>query len=252
MRKVVLFMVMLFFLLTEQSIVHADGPDQMIIINKVNNQLYYFDEGTLKRQFPVATGKGDTPTPEGVFTLANKIKNRPWYKENIPGGAPNNPLGKRWMGLKVGRNRGHMYGIHGNIRESSIGHYVTNGCIRMHNNDVYWLFNQVAVGTPVIVTRFHEKVEEIASRSGYRVMSWDGDMVDEFQIGRVVTLVPMKVYSYNEKGEPVAMQWIPANTKYQVYGMDGKGSYTIGSNKFLLYTTNNDTKYEPVPSYIKR
>jgi hypothetical protein len=252
MKKVLFFVLIALFLLTEQTIVHADGPDQMIIINKANNQLYYFDEGMLMKQFPVATGKGDTPTPEGAFTLANKIKNRPWYKEQIPGGAPNNPLGKRWMGLKVGHNRGHMYGIHGNIRESSIGHSVTNGCIRMHNNDVYWLFNQVAVGTPVIVTRFNEKVEEVASRSGYRITAWEGETVDEFQIGRVTTLRPMKLYSYNEKGEPVAMQWVPASTRYQVYGMNGNGTYIVGSNKYLLYTTNQDIKYEQVPSYIKR
>ncbi|GGE73479.1 L,D-transpeptidase [Priestia taiwanensis] len=252
MKKAIFLMVLALVFLTPQLSVHADGPDQMIIINKVNNQLYYFDDGTLIRQFPVATGKEDTPTPEGAFTLANKIKNRPWYKENIPGGAANNPLGKRWLGLKVGHNRGHMYGIHGNIRESSIGKYVTNGCIRMHNNDVYWLFNQVAVGTPVIVTRFQGNVEEFAARSGYHVMTWDGEMVDEFQIGRVETLRPMKLYSYNEKGEPIAMQWVPANTRYQVYATDGKGTYTVGSNKYLLYTTPNDTKYELVPSYIKR
>jgi lipoprotein-anchoring transpeptidase ErfK/SrfK len=45
------------------------------------------------------------------------------------------------------------YAIHGTNRSSSIGHFISHGCIRMHNADVLDLYRRVSAGTPVIVTR---------------------------------------------------------------------------------------------------
>ncbi|MDO6851927.1 L,D-transpeptidase [Priestia megaterium] len=68
--------------------------------------------------------------------MLNKIKNRPYYTGHIPGGDPRNPLGKRWLGLNANGTYGDTYGIHGNNNESSIGKYVSQGCMRMHNSSV--------------------------------------------------------------------------------------------------------------------
>ena len=87
-----------------------------------------------------------------LFKIVNKIKNRPYYTGHIAGGAPNNPLGSRWLGLNANGTTGDTYGIHGNNSEASIGKYVSHGCVRMHNADVEELFDKVAVGTSVTIT----------------------------------------------------------------------------------------------------
>ena len=67
----------------------------------------------------------------------------------VRGGAPNNPLGKRWMGLNI--KGGSMYGIHGNSDKNSIGRYISLGCIRMFNEDVENLYELIEIGIPVWV-----------------------------------------------------------------------------------------------------
>jgi lipoprotein-anchoring transpeptidase ErfK/SrfK len=127
--------------------------EQFIKIDKSTNKLYFYEKGKLVKSFPVATGKKPSYTPEGLFTIHEKIKNRPYYKEKIKGGDPKNPLGDRWLGLKVTRNgkTSYAYGIHGNNNEKSIGKYVSAGCIRMHNKDVRWLYDQIKTPTPVYI-----------------------------------------------------------------------------------------------------
>jgi lipoprotein-anchoring transpeptidase ErfK/SrfK len=66
----------------------------------------------------------------------------------IPGGSPHNPMGVAAMTLA-----GTDYAIHGTNQPSSIGHYVSYGCIRMLNQDVTDLFGRVGVGTRVVVVR---------------------------------------------------------------------------------------------------
>jgi lipoprotein-anchoring transpeptidase ErfK/SrfK len=129
---------------------------QFIVIDKSSNKLYFYQKGKLVKSFDVATGKKPSYTPEGLFTIREKIKNRPYYKEKIKGGDPKNPLGDRWLGLKVTLKNGQVsyaYGIHGTNNEKSIGKYVSAGCIRMHNKSVHWLYDQVKVDTPVLIRK---------------------------------------------------------------------------------------------------
>ncbi|WP_240479696.1 L,D-transpeptidase family protein [Paenibacillus wynnii] len=144
----------------------AAGND-LIIINKKVNQLAFFSDGKLVRTFPVATGRTHSLTPEGSFKIVVKIKNRPYYKEKIPGGDPRNPLGDRWMGLEVNGTYGTTYAIHGNSNENSIGKYVSSGCIRMHNEDIHWLFPKVEKNTRVVITTSSSGMEKIAAKHGY-------------------------------------------------------------------------------------
>ncbi len=103
-----------------------------IIINIGAKRLAVYKGGRLFRQYAVATGKEETPTPTGIFTVVNKQPN--------PGG----PYGTRWLGLS---RRG--YGIHGTNDPSSIGENASNGCVRMFNEDVEALFDVAPVGTVV-------------------------------------------------------------------------------------------------------
>ncbi|MBN9653526.1 L,D-transpeptidase family protein [Halobacillus sp. GSS1] len=146
---------------------------EAIIINKSNNQLAFYEGGTLQKVFPVATGRTRAMTPEGKFSLVNKVKNRPWYKEGIPGGDPRNPLGARWLGIKVpgdwGHTSGNMYGIHGTNAPSSIGTYASSGCIRMYNEDVIWLFERADKNIPVYITNSSSSFTALAQKYGVGV-----------------------------------------------------------------------------------
>ncbi|ETI66592.1 L,D-transpeptidase family protein [Neobacillus vireti] len=169
MKKISVIFVLLFsiFFFTTQT--DAAGSSQLLIINKKINTLAYYDGGKLVKTFKVATGRSRDLTPEGNFRIVNKIVNRPYYTGNIPGGDPRNPLGNRWMGLEARGTYGTTYGIHGNANESSIGKYVSSGCVRMHNEEIRWLYDKIQMYTPVIITYSDSSFDAIAKANGYSV-----------------------------------------------------------------------------------
>jgi lipoprotein-anchoring transpeptidase ErfK/SrfK len=57
------------------------------------------------------------------------------------------------MGVAALTLSGGEYAIHGTNRPSTIGGFVSYGCIRMYNQDIVDLYQRVSVGTPVVVTR---------------------------------------------------------------------------------------------------
>ncbi|MGG1311261.1 L,D-transpeptidase [Cohnella laeviribosi] len=109
-------------------------PDYRIIVDLSDRKLYLLDGDVVTRAFPVGIGRMVTMTPSGEYTIINK--------QAHPGG----PFGAFWMGL----SRPH-YGIHGTNDPSSIGHEVSHGCIRMHNEDVLALSALVPIGTRVSI-----------------------------------------------------------------------------------------------------
>ena len=76
---------------------------------------------------------------------ADLRRENPDVPDVIPGGAPNNPLRARWLGIANG------VGIHGTAEDWSIGTRASHGCIRMHVSDVIDLYNRVPVGTAVLI-----------------------------------------------------------------------------------------------------
>ncbi len=129
------------------------GP--VVIVDRAKNTLRLFDSRRLVRTFRVATGQAIYPTPEGVFRIVKKQRDPWWYPpvydawakglKPVPPG-PGNPLGTRWMGLSV-----PGVGIHGTDADTSIGYSLSHGCIRMHVPDAEWLFQRVALDTPVVI-----------------------------------------------------------------------------------------------------
>lgn len=109
--------------------------------------------------WPVAIGDPSTPTPTGTFQVENKVIN-PQYQSTKSGKinntvGPQGPLGDRWIGFK--RSGPNQYGIHGTpdawawtVKQREA---VSNGCVRMLTPHVRQLFDQVDVGTPVVVRR---------------------------------------------------------------------------------------------------
>lgn len=140
--------------------------DDYIMINKKTNKLAFYQDKKLIATYPVATGKDNksNKTPEGKLKIVKKIKNRPYYKGNIPGGDPRNPLGARWLELSV---PGGAYAIHGNNKPSSIGKYVSAGCVRMHNDQIASLYNKVLTNTPVYIYNSSKSFATVANDLGY-------------------------------------------------------------------------------------
>jgi len=68
------------------------------------------------------------------------------YLPRFTAGGEGNPLGAR--ALYLGST---VYRIHGTNQPSTIGHFVSSGCIRLTNEDVEDLYNRVSVGTRVVV-----------------------------------------------------------------------------------------------------
>jgi lipoprotein-anchoring transpeptidase ErfK/SrfK len=71
---------------------------------------------------------------------------RPDLPAVILSGSPANPVGAAALTLSGG-----SYAIHGTNRPASIGHFVSAGCIRMHDEDILDLYERVTIGTPVVV-----------------------------------------------------------------------------------------------------
>jgi lipoprotein-anchoring transpeptidase ErfK/SrfK len=125
-----------------------------IVVRTGERSLYFVVDEQRAMRFPVGVGRtGKTWT--GSAQVEGKFVRPAWQAPDelgggpvIPGGAANNPMGAAALTL-----RGGEYAIHGTNRPESIGHFVSHGCIRMHNRDIVELYRMVPVGTPVIVER---------------------------------------------------------------------------------------------------
>ncbi len=138
--------------------------DPFIIVNKKTNELAFIHDGAIQYVKPVATGKRPASTPEGLFTIVVKAENPYYRKQNIPGGSPANPLGTRWIGFDALQTDGRTYGIHGTNRPETIGRHLSSGCIRMLNRDVEQLYEQIPLGTKILITSSEENFQQIAKR----------------------------------------------------------------------------------------
>ena len=105
-----------------------------ITIDLSDRRFVLYRNGSKVNSYPVGVGKMLTPTPTGTYSIISKLPN--------PGG----PFGAMWMGLSK-----PSYGIHGTNNPSSIGHFVSRGCIRMYNRDALALSKLVSIGTQVTI-----------------------------------------------------------------------------------------------------
>jgi len=131
-------------------------PAGTIIVDTANTYLYLVLGGGKAIRYGVRVGReGFTWT--GVERIS-KMKEWPdWfpppemierqpYLPRVMAGGPGNPLGARAMYLG-----NTLYRIHGTNQPSTIGHYVSSGCVGMLNEDVEDLYSRVQVGTRVVV-----------------------------------------------------------------------------------------------------
>jgi len=135
-----------------------------LIVNVPELRLFYLQRApgepgvTIVRTYPLGLGRDDRRTPKGNFTVTGKTVNPTWVipprirqdhirelgdaRWSIPGGAPDNPLGKYRFELSL-----EPYRIHGTNIPWGIGMLISNGCSRLYPEDVEHLFPLVTIGT---------------------------------------------------------------------------------------------------------
>jgi lipoprotein-anchoring transpeptidase ErfK/SrfK len=127
-----------------------------IVIDTGRTTLYYVLGQGRAIRYGVGVGR-EGFTWSGVQTISRKAEWPDWhppaemiarqpYLPRFMAGGPGNPLGARAMYLGSSQ-----YRIHGTNDPSTIGKFVSSGCIRLTNEDVADLFSRVDVGTKVVV-----------------------------------------------------------------------------------------------------
>ena len=120
-----------------------------VLVDKSQNILMLKSDNEIIKAYTVSTGRNNS-TPVGTFKIKDRIVNPPWFKPGtakpIPSGNPENILGTRWLGFDL-----PSYGIHGTTDPKTLGEQVTNGCVRMKNEDVEELFSLLPPDTEVTI-----------------------------------------------------------------------------------------------------
>ena len=143
--------------LRKQEVAYATKePAGTLIVDTPNTHLYYILGNGRAIRYGVRVGR-DGFTWTGVQKVSRKAEWPDWhpptemierqpYLPRFMAGGPGNPMGARAMYLGS-----TVFRIHGTNQPSTIGKFVSSGCIGMLNEDVSDLFDRVKVGTRVVV-----------------------------------------------------------------------------------------------------
>jgi len=133
-----------------------------LVINIPEMRLYYYlphraGEPRKVITHPVGLGRTQWRTPQGSFRITEKTVDPTWVipesirrerilekgssEKLIPGGTPENPLGRYRMRLSL-----PLYAIHGTNIPWGVGMSVSHGCIRMYPEDIDRLYPKIPVG----------------------------------------------------------------------------------------------------------
>jgi lipoprotein-anchoring transpeptidase ErfK/SrfK len=142
----------------QRAVVNLDTREApgTVIIDTGNTTLYYVLGQGRAIRYGVGVGRQGF-TWAGTQTISRKAEWPDWhppaemiarqpYLPRFMAGGPGNPLGARAMYLGSSE-----YRIHGTNDPTTIGKFVSSGCIRLTNADVADLFSRVDVGTKVVV-----------------------------------------------------------------------------------------------------
>ena len=142
------------------------GPRSGLLLNIIDQRLYYFSETGEKKiiSYPIGTGQDAWDTPQGSTTIVRKIENPTWYvpksireeQPELPAvvrPGPDNPLGTHALYLGW-----PSYLIHGTNIPWGVGRRVSHGCIRMYPESIQQLFPKVEIGTSVSIVSQEFKI----------------------------------------------------------------------------------------------
>jgi lipoprotein-anchoring transpeptidase ErfK/SrfK len=120
-----------------------------ITVDLSERRVRLYRSGKLVLSSSAAVGSSATPTPLGRYYVNQRL---------IPDD-PSGPFGPGAVGISAfspvltGWAQGGPIAIHGTNERWSIGHAVSNGCIRLPNTVLRRLFAQALAGTPVLIRK---------------------------------------------------------------------------------------------------
>lgn len=145
--------------------IKGDFPAGEIHVDPATFALYWTQEKRKAIRYTVGIGRGDL-YERGTFTIEAKkewpswtptqdmIKRNPKaykrFEDGMPGG-PNNPLGARALYLFQPGIGDTFLRIHGTSQPHTIHSAVSNGCVRLTNEHIALLYQQVPMGTKVVL-----------------------------------------------------------------------------------------------------
>ncbi|MEH2368977.1 MAG: L,D-transpeptidase [Nostoc sp.] len=123
-----------------------------VVVDLSDRRTYVYAGDEVIASYPIAVGKKGWETPTGSFQVIH-MRHYPIWRHPITGkvfeAGTDSPLGDRWIGFwSDGRNE---IGFHGTPDVDLVGTAVSHGCLRMRNSDVRLLYEQVSLGTTVLV-----------------------------------------------------------------------------------------------------
>jgi len=140
---------------------------RFILVSKQEMRLYVYDyKGKELCKFPIACGlnfgnkkkPGDMKTPEGVFRVSEIQNSENWSHDFKDGnGEVSGAYGPYFIRLYVPGYLG--IGIHGTHTSDSMERRITEGCIRLKNEDLSNLVTMIHNGTVVIITASADDVK---------------------------------------------------------------------------------------------
>jgi hypothetical protein len=116
-----------------------------IRISLSQRRLIAFEDGRERLRLTVGVGSSSTPTPTGSYYVFERL-----YVRDA-----NGPYGPGALGLSsfspvlTGWTRGGPVAIHGTNSAQTVGAAVSNGCVRVRNEQMRKLLRIVPAGTPV-------------------------------------------------------------------------------------------------------
>nr|WP_230979145.1 L,D-transpeptidase [Intestinirhabdus alba] len=147
-------------LVVPQQLILPDTVREGVVINVAEMRLYYYPPGgNTVEVLPIGIGQAGRETPRSWVTRVERKREAPSWTptantrreyarrgESLPAfvpPGPDNPMGL--YAIYIGR----LYAIHGTNANFGIGLRVSQGCIRLRNDDIKYLFDNVPVGTRV-------------------------------------------------------------------------------------------------------
>ena len=211
------------------------GPRRGLVLNLAEYRMYYFPEPRAGEPayvytYPMSIGRMDWETPLGRTTIVAMARNPAWYPPQsvrdehaadgdplprvVPPG-PDNPLGTRALRLGL-----PGYLIHGTNRPAGVGMRVSHGCVRMFPEDIEFLFEHIAVDTPVRIIDLPVKI------------GWDGDAL----VAEVHPLLESAQPPVGESAE--RLEQLDADIDLPLPDPDDKDPLTYVTEQFIVATAD--------------
>lgn len=137
----------------------TDTRKGAILVDITSRALHFWSEDqSVYRLYPTSVPLSEDLTRRGRTEVVQKVVAPPWrptpemkirnpdWPDEVPGGAPDNPLGTHALYLSW-----TYYRIHGTHDTRKIGRKSSNGCVGLYNEHIQELFAFAQVGTQVLL-----------------------------------------------------------------------------------------------------